>query len=201
ATVSMYGQEKYRVTYDYATEEFGYYHLDKYNKVDDTLAKPKFKRNSLVELKLSNVNPFAVNIETDVKEEEIHKSSGGFNFSSLLGGISSFSGDQLMMNVQNVPIDGGMFSVHVASRGASLSTKVADLNTMAANVDAIKTTLMSNSLNPNLNKEAILANVKAVANEATDGRFTSNPDQNFYRFLSEMDKMVHENTQNLNAEI
>ena len=65
--------------------------LDKNNKVKDTLERPKIKRNSLVELRLTNVNPFAVDVETDVKEEALHQGGEGFNFSSLLGGINSFS--------------------------------------------------------------------------------------------------------------
>ncbi|WP_339632717.1 hypothetical protein [Bizionia echini] len=201
STFSMvHAQEKYRVIYDYNTEEINYYHLDKYNKVDDTLLKPKFKRNSLVELKLKNVNPFAMDIQADVKEEAIHSESGGFNFSSLLGGISSFSGGDLGLNVDNLPIDESMFSQKVASRGAGVSNKFSDLNKLSSNIDAIKSTLMSNLLNPNLDKEAILANVKNAANKVSDSR-VSDPEDNFYVFLSSMKRVVQEDSQELASEL
>lgn len=195
-----HAQEKYRVIYDYSTDEITYYHLDKYNKVDDTLMKPRFKRNSLVEMKLKNVNPFAVDIQTDVNEEAIHSESGGFNFSSLLGGISSFSGGDLGLNVDNLPIDESMFSNKVASRGAGVSNKFSELNKLSSNVDAIKSTLMSNLLNPNLDKDAILKNVKNAAQKVSDSR-VSDPDDNFYVFLSNMKRVVKEDSQELASEL
>src|SRR5210317_2349529 len=91
-TALSQAQDRFRIQYDYETEKITYLQLDKTDKVKDTLDKPKIKRNSLVELQLKNVNPFAVDVQTDVKEEELHQSGqGGFNFSSLLGGINSFS--------------------------------------------------------------------------------------------------------------
>ena len=197
--IGIQAQEKYRVTYDYSTEEIGYYHLDKYNKVDDTLAKPRFKKNSLVEVKLTNVNPFAVDIVTDVKEEEIHETSGGFNFGSLLGGISSFTGGGLQMNVDNLP-DQGLFSEGFASRGEGLSNKFTELNSLSSNVDAIKSTLMSNLLNPNMNKEAIMNNVKQAANQVSDARL-SDPNANFYMFLASLDQVVKEDSQDIASDI
>lgn len=197
--LTAFAQEKYRVTYDYSSEEIGYYHLNKYNKVDDTLAKPRFKRNSLVEVKLTNVNPFAVDIVTDVKEEEIHHASGGFNFGSLLGGISSFSGGNLPMNVDNLP-DQSLFSQGFASRGEGLSNKFSELNSLSANVDAIKSTLLSNLLNPNMDKEAILKNVKEAASQVSDARL-SDPNANFYMFLASLDQIVQEDSQDIASDI
>ena len=97
-------QEKYRIQYDYKTDHFEYFKLNNSNKIVDTLNSPKFKRNSLIEIKLLNVNPFAVSIQTDVKEEEVHASgANGFNFSNLLGGISAISENELKLNVTNLP--------------------------------------------------------------------------------------------------
>jgi len=44
----MLSQEKYKVVYDYATENMSYYKLDKNYKIVDTLNTPKIKRNILV---------------------------------------------------------------------------------------------------------------------------------------------------------
>ena len=87
-TLNTYAQNTYRITYNYQTEEVNYLKLDKKGKVTDTLDNSKIKRNSLIELKLQNVNPFAVQVQTDVKEEDIVTSGQGFNFSSLLAILS-----------------------------------------------------------------------------------------------------------------
>jgi hypothetical protein len=131
----LLAQEKYRIQYDYKTDHFEYFKLNNSNQIVDTLNNPKFKRNSLIEIKLLNVNPFAINIKTDVKEEEIHKSgANGFNFSNLLGGISSISGSDLKLNVTNLPSK-------ELSRG--VENKFSELNNLSTNVDALKKTLLA----------------------------------------------------------
>ena len=120
----LLAQEKYRVQYDYKKDNFEYFKLNKSNQIVDTLNNPKFKRNSLVEIKLLNVNPFAINIKTDVKEEEIHTSgSNGFNFSNLLGGITSVSGSDLKLNVTNLPKNNKLLQGDDSSRGAKIENK------------------------------------------------------------------------------
>ena len=59
---------------------------------------------------------------------------------------------------------------------------------------------MSNLLNPNLDKEAILANVKNAANKVSDSR-VSDPEDNFYVFLSSMKRVVQEDSQELASEL
>ena len=108
-------QERYRITYDYTTEKVNYLLLDKNSNVVDTLSNPKLKRNSLVELKLKNVNPFAVRVQTDVKEENLIASGQGFNFSSLLGGINSFTGNQIDLNTSALP-DTNVFKSEAGTR-------------------------------------------------------------------------------------
>ena len=145
STCTIIAQERYRVTYDYKTEQISYLKLDKTNKVIDTLDQPRLKRNSNVEIQLKNINPFAVKVVTDVREEELTKSGQGFNFSSLLGGINSFSGNSLDLNTSTLP-DSDMFSNTVKSRGAmqKATSNFDDLNNTMTNVSALKTTLVSN---------------------------------------------------------
>jgi hypothetical protein len=120
-------QEKYLIQYDYKTDNFEYFKLNKSNKVIDTLNSLKFKRNSIVQIKMINVNPFAVNIKTDVKEEEIHKAgANGFNFSNLLGGITSVSNSDLKLNVTEIPSNNSFFRGANASRGENISTKFSE---------------------------------------------------------------------------
>ncbi|GAG89984.1 unnamed protein product, partial [marine sediment metagenome] len=193
-----FAQERYRVLYDYETEKVSYLQLDKNNKVTDTLEKPKIKRNSLVELKLKNINPFAIDVQTDVKEEELHQGGDGFNFSSLLGGINSFSSSDMGLNVQNLPAS-DLFTKS-SSRGPGISSGFSNLNDMSSNVSALKTTMMANLLNPNLSKEDILENVLTTASLQSSVHLPD-PNDNFYVFISQLEKLVQENKANLASDI
>lgn len=193
-----FSQERYRILYDYESEKVTYLKIDQNNNVIDTLSQPKIKRNSMVELKLKNVNPFAVDVQTDVKEEELHQAGSGFNFSSLLGGINSFSGSDLGLNLANLP-SGDLFSKS-SSRGPGISSGFSDLNEMNSNISALKTTLMSNLVNPNLSKEEILENVINTANMQQDARL-SDPSDNFYVFVTQLEKVVQEDKAELASEI
>lgn len=190
----LLAQEKYRVQYDYKKDNFEYFKLNKSNQIVDTLNNPKFKRNSLVEIKLLNVNPFAINIKTDVKEEEIHTSgSNGFNFSNLLGGITSVSGSDLKLNVTNLPKNNKLLQGDDSSRGAKIENKFSELNNLSTNVDALKKTLLANLTNPNLDKETILKNLIQVASIQEDARI-ADPNQNFHVYISSLKKIINEDS-------
>lgn len=205
-TFFSFSQEKYRVVYDYKKDVFQYYKLNKNNKVIDTLKSPKFKRNSLVEIKLLNVNPFAVGIKTDVKEEELHASSGnGFNFSNLLGGISSLSNNNLEFNINSISENDALFFGDKGkSRGESARGKIAnkfsELNSLQTNVDAMKKTLIADLINPNMTKDQILNNLKAVASNQRDTRI-SDPNKNFHVFISTVKQVVQEDANDVANDI
>src|SRR5690606_19304481 len=149
-------QNKYKVVYDYETDITSYYKLSKNNTVLDTIIKPKFKKNSLIEIQLKNVNPFAVEVTADVKENKIHKTGGGFNFGSLLSGFGGMAGGDLKLNPQNLHADEKVFS-RGKSRGAS---DLQGLNDIITSVNAIKSSLRADMSNPNMNKEKIMENLK-----------------------------------------
>lgn len=193
-------QERYRITYDYTTEKVNYLLLDKNSNVIDTLTNPKLKRNSLVELKLKNVNPFAVQVQTDVKEENLVASGQGFNFSSLLGGINSFTGDQIDLNTSALP-DTNIFKSEAGTRGSSAATSnFEDLNNTITNVSALKTTFLSNLLNPNLDKETIMNNLVETADAEQDVRLPSAKD-NFYVYLAKVEKSIKDSRSQLESNI
>lgn len=203
---SILSQEKYRVTYNFKTEEINYYRLDKLNNIKDTLTSPKFKRNSLIEVKLINVNPFAVSIKTDVKEETIHPKMSGFNFSSLLGNVNSLSGENLNLNIENVAGENSFLSrgldPNVArSRGAKISSKFSDLNKLTSSIDAIEASFMANLLNPNFNKDEIVKNLQDASFKIKNNGLTNNPKENFYSFLYNLDNIVKEDATALENEI
>lgn len=198
--VLVSAQERYRIIYDYKTEKVNYLKLDKNNQVIDTLENPKLKRNSLVELKLQNVNPFAVQVKTDVQEKEAISSGQGFNFSSLLGGINSFSGDKIDLNTANLP-ESNMFKSEAGSRGiASATSNFEDINNTISNVSALKTTLVSNLINPNLDKETILTNLIKTADAEVDVRLPSAED-NFYVYLAKVEKSIKESRSSIASNI
>lgn len=199
-TASFLGaQEKYRIQYDYKTDNFEYYKLNKSYEVIDTLAHPRFKRNSLIEIKMLNINPFAVNIKTDIQEEEIHAtSSGGYNFGNLLGGITSMTNSDLKLNVTKLPenldtpsyVNKDIFG-ETSSRSSLVENKFSHLNTISSNVDALKRTFLANLTNPNLDKETILNNIKKVAALQTDSRL-ADPNDNFHVYLASLKKIIKE---------
>jgi hypothetical protein len=201
AAVSLsFSQERYRITYDYKTEKINYLLLDKFSNVVDTLENTKLKRNSAVEIKLQNINPFAVQVKTDVKEENLANAGQGFNFSSLLGGINSFTGDKIDLNTSNLP-ESDMFSTKSGSRGnAQATNNFKDLNNTISNVSALKTTLISNLLNPNLDKEEILENLISTADAEVDIRLPRAKD-NFYVYLSKVEKSIKESRSDLESNI
>ena len=191
-------QERYRVTYDYSSEQIGYYKLDKDNKVSDTLDTPRIKRNSLVEIQLQNVNPFAVDVVTDVQEESLLSAGQGFNFSSLLGGLNSFTDNKIDINTPNLPATSA-FTASDGSRGA-VSNNYSELNNTITNIAAIKTSLLSNLLNPNMDKETIINNLMETATADEDARLPD-PQENFYRYLAQLEKTLMEDKSALEAEI
>jgi len=199
SAVSLQAQEKYRILYDYNTEAATYLALDNTNTIIDTLTKPRLKRNSLVEIKLVNVNPFAVDVIAEIKEEDMQPSGTGFNFTSLLGGISGMGGDNLGLNVSQSSLSNSKF-FDSASRGASVSNAFTELSNKMTAVRAIENTLKANLLNPNLDKEAILQNVKALARQQADARL-SDPDANFYLYLSNLDKIINADKQQLAGDL
>lgn len=195
-----FSQKRYRITYDYTTDKIDYLLVDKNNKVIDTLDKPKIKRNSLIELKLSNVNPFAVQVQTDVQEEDLLNTGQGFNFSSLLGSINSFTGDNIDLNTSNLP-ESNMFRTERGSRGSSSAqSSLDDLNNQITNVAALKSTLISNLLNPNLDKETIIDNLIKTADAELDARLPSAQD-NFFMYLAKVEKSIKDSKSQLESNI
>ncbi len=194
---SIVSQERYVVEYDYHSDKVSYYHVDNNNKVDDTLSQPKFKRNSLVELKLKNVNPFAVDIETDIKEENLHQSNEGFDFRNLLGGISSFSSQDLGLNINELD-DNGLYKN--STRGESISSGFSELNDLSTNVAAMKTTMISNLSNPNLDKNEIIKNIISASATYQDVRLPD-PENNMYVYLTKLEQITLEDRAKLLSDI
>lgn len=197
-SINSFSQEKYKILYDYKTEKVSFFKVDESFKIIDTLKTPKVKRNSLIEIELDNVNPFAVDVVADVKEEIVHKSNEGFDFGSLLGSISNYSTESLNLTVKNLPND-SLFKSS-ATRSSSVSNSFANLNEKVSNVSALETTLVSNLSNPNLDKETILENLINAAIIEEDVRLP-NPKDNFYVYLTKFEKILQEDKEDLISEI
>lgn len=195
-SIYSYSQNKYKIVYDYESDATTYYKMSKSNTILDTIIKPKFKRNSLIEIQLKNVNPFAVEVTTDVKENKIHQTSGGFNFGSMLSGFGGMAGGGLKLNPQNLPADEKVFS-RGKTRGAS---DLQGLNDIITSVNAIKSSLKANMSNPNMNKEGIMKSLTDLALKIDDSRL-GDPNENFYMFLTTLDRIVLEYKLKIDSEI
>ena len=184
-----HSQEKYRVIYDFKTENLSYFRLDKNNNIVDTLAKPKLKKNSLVAIEVKNVNPFAIRVQADVKEEAIHQPATSFNLGGLLGGISSLAGQDLKINSQEIQNNSGVFGSAFSTRGQGMNNKFKDLNEFSAHISALKTTLLANLSNPKMGKEDIRRNIIELSKLQNDVRL-SDPEKNYYKFLTDLELIV-----------
>lgn len=195
-------QEKYRVVYDYNTDQVAYYLINKNNQVIDTLKQPKFKRNSQIELRLRNVNPFAVSVSTAVNEETVHTtaSQGGFNFGGLLSQIGAIGGDKLKLNVPTASLQSDLLNKAGSTRGPKVGGKIDELADITTNVSAIKSTLLSNLANPNLDKETIMRNLEQVTKLYEDARLPD-PNVNYYAYLTNLEKVVNLDKQSIVSEI
>jgi|GEM_PF-1294139 len=197
ATFVGFGQEKFKVIYDYSTEKITYLKLDKAQRVVDTLIKPRIKRNSLVEISVQNINPFAVNVETAVSKEAIHQTAKGLNFTSLIGGIGRFSDSKMKLNIKSLP-DNMFTAMNESSRGELMQSKLAQLNDLVTSVAAMKSTLIADLINPNLTKQAILEHLYTIAETPRDVRL-SNPRTNFFLYLSNLERIASMETQLLSS--
>ncbi|WP_445384344.1 hypothetical protein ACT6NV_10170 [Robiginitalea sp. IMCC44478] len=193
-------QERYRVTYDYASDNIQYLLLDKNNRVTDTLAKPRLKRHSLIEIKLTNINPFAVQVETDVKEENLVSTKQGFNFSSLLGGIQSFTGNNLNLNVTDLPDNSVFKSSRGESRGAAVNSDFREISNTITTISAMRSSFVADLLNPKLGKNAIEKRLIDLTNTQVDARLPD-PNQNFHLYLAQLEKTLLQDKSALEATV
>ncbi|WP_405222851.1 hypothetical protein [Dokdonia sp. Asnod1-B02] len=195
----LFAQEKFKIIYNYSTDEVRYYAVDKDNKVTDTLEKPRFKRNSIIQVEVQDVNPFALRVETEVTEEDIHNGGSNFNFGSMLGGIQSVSGSGLSLNTENLPTGDIMNLKDNASRGAA-QRGVEDLQNLTVSIAALKRTIAGNMQNPNLSKAQIEQNILDLALQIDDPRLPD-PEENLYLFLESLESLVVTGANTLNNEM
>lgn len=180
-------QEKFKVVYDYSTDQIKYYALDKDNAVVDTLDRPRFKRNSIIQVEVQRLNPFALRLETDISEEDIHNGGSNFNFGSLLGSIQSVSGNGLAVNTQGLPTV-NLADLEESTRGGA-SRGTDNLQNLTVAIAAMKRTLVGNMQNPNLSKEDIKNNILNLALQLDDPRLPD-PEENIYLFLETLENLV-----------
>lgn len=183
--ITANGQYKYRIETDYLQEKTTYLKLDKFNQVIDTLEKPRFKKHAVVQVKVKNVNPFAVNVESSLKETVLYKNEQGFNFAKLLAGTAAFAGKKLAINVEDFSSAGKILS---DTRGNSTANRLSDFNKLSTEVTAIRETLAADLSNPHLSKTAIKENLVKLARLPEDARLTS-PEENFYLYIASLERV------------
>mgnify|MGYP001491051998 CR=1 FL=1 len=185
--IAASGQYKYRIETDYLQEKTTYLKLDKFNKVMDTLEKPRFKKHAVVQVKVKNVNPFAVKVESSLQGTVLHKNEQGFNFANLLAGTTAFAGKKLAINVEDFSSTGKILSAS-GTRGNQTANRLSDFNKLSTEVSAIRETLAADLSNPHLGKAAIKENLAKLARLPEDARLTS-PDENFYLYIASLERV------------
>ncbi|WP_136464962.1 hypothetical protein [Flagellimonas onchidii] len=209
---NLFAQERYRIVYDYQTDKLGVFHLDKKNQIDDTLKNAVLKRNSLVELKLKNINPFAIEVRPEIVEENFNPTDLGFNPSSLLAGISAFNDNGLGLNVKNLPTDNiftrsgtgdgideitaGDQETSRGSRGDEFEEDYGHLKSLYTGVEEIKSKLIGNLINPNLSKKQIMANAIKPSVIFEDNRLAGTQGD-FYTYLAKLEEILSEDSEGI----
>ncbi len=211
SNISVLAQNKYRVETDYLQDRTIYLKLDKFDRVVDTLDKPRFKKNSAIQVKVKNVNPFAVNVEPSLKGIPTHKNEQGFNFANLLGGTSTFAGKKLALNIEDFSATSKIFgtaskdtstktSGTAGTRGSRAANRISDFNKLSTEVSAIREALKADLSNPNLSKEKIKENLLKLASLPEDHRLTS-PYENFYLYASNFERIFLTDKQAIASEV
>ncbi|WP_460218410.1 hypothetical protein [Psychroserpens sp. MEBiC05023] len=204
--IHSFAQDRYQIIYNYNNDVVNYYKLDKENKIVDTLTKPKIRRNSIVELKVLNVNPFALELQTNFETENIKLNENGFNFSSLINDINSLSSSDLKLNVKLSDTDdtddeGGDEVIATKTRGDDLRTKISSFTETNADISAIRSTLISNLMNPNISKDEIIQHVIEAAKQSANDDMRYNPEENFYLFLADLENHIQQEEQSITNDI
>lgn len=194
--ITTSAQKKYKATYDYQTDQLLYFELDDTNKITDTINGATLKRGSILMIEVENVNPFALNLNTTVDEENLHETSGGFNFAGLLGNIQNISGGSLAPNVPELPVSELSEFNSPGSRGDS--DMLDDLERLAVNLRALKKSLLSDMRNPNLTKKQIIRNLKNLASQNGDSRLPD-PEDNLYLFMETLESLIRTDSDKINA--
>lgn len=201
----VFPQAGNKILYDFSTNSTVYLEFDFDRKSYDTLPKPKFKRNSMIEVEVKNLNPFAIDMVVETKERFIHNQSTGFNFASMLGGMSSMVGDGLKLSVQNLPLENilsenELTSRGLKSRGDELGSQLLNINELSTNIEAMRSSLQANLLNPTLSKEEIKATLLKLSKIPVDPRLT-NPDEDYFLYLLNLERAIKEDIQAANKNI
>lgn len=208
----VFSQDRYRIVYDYQTDQTSYYRLGPGKEILDTLSKPKFKRKSSIEIKLLNVNPFAVSVIPSITETNIHESQSGFRIplpdnlglGNFLGeniGFASETGSRvgvasLFHNSNATESE----STELQSRGEKASTAEDELNKMSALIEGLNYSLRSDMLNPNLDKEKIMENLLAATKIIKDNSL-EDPNKNMHIYLASLKNAVRDKRTIVESEV
>jgi len=79
---NLFAQKRYRIKYDYSNDKIEYFNIT--DGEEKSISKAKFKRNSIVEVVVINVNPFAVKTKDSLTEIN-YSPKAGFNMKDFLG--------------------------------------------------------------------------------------------------------------------
>lgn len=218
SSTSVFSQKRYRIVYDYINDSIGYYELNENNEITKTLRKPVFRKNGLVEVKLKNVNPFAVKLESKINRQTLNSTGVGFNMGSMLSGIKSLAGDNLSLNVSNLdanPFDIGQgrgdneiksYSSTGSNRQLSqkeilalqkqillnqINSDIREIENIFTSVEGVKANLLTSLINPNNTKERIQQHARQALSifESND---LAGYENNFLGFLSKTGQVIQD---------
>jgi len=200
-------QKRYRIVYDYKSDKTSYFELFRDSIV--VLQKPKIKRNSMVEIQLKNVNPFAVKTTSYISQNDTFREGNHYNIGSLFSNISGLSKDPsgLGLNINTPELNDSNITQSQSTdkdRGTvtlftTYKTSANKANTLTSNILVAKNILISKLTNPSSDK----ASIKTALLGYLDGVLKDNVSTSlksktsFIPFIQDVRKQVSNNYMNV----
>ncbi|WP_298894013.1 hypothetical protein [uncultured Psychroserpens sp.] len=188
---NLFAQERYKVVYDFEKDTISYLQLKEETKTYEAINKPKFKRNSLVEIKLMNVNPFALKVNPNITQTDAFREGNNFNIGNLFTSINSIATRPSDLNLNINPPALGTVATDATTqnkiRGDAdiMSNNIVVTNTLATDINMTKKFIVSTLVNPKLKKDEIQEKITNFLADVlqVDANIDESPEDNVIPFL------------------
>ncbi|MEM6720598.1 MAG: hypothetical protein AAF611_14820 [Bacteroidota bacterium] len=191
--LSAHAQERYKVEYDYLKDTITYNRI-KEDGTLEALKKPRIKRNSMVEIRLKNVNPFALKVTPAITSENVFVEGNSYTINSLFGSLKSNTANPNNLNFNitapqfsDAP-DAAVTETVIRAEGKAAAQNIAkeikSTNTLSKKILTAKDVFIANLTNPNLTKDKIKEKLENILKDVVDSDNTVEDD--YYAFLNDI---------------
>jgi hypothetical protein len=212
-TQNIFAQNRYRIIYDIKSDNIETYRLGINGKVKDTLKMMAVLQNSMIEFYIKNINPFAIEVNHEIIQENYEPNKSGFNLETLIKGIPSFTtkkiDQQRQLNESHRIFDD---FASISSRFEAIPKEKVrgkedknvldyykNLIGLFRTIDEFKFTLESNLINPSLSKKEIIE--KVIKSLISQDNRLRNKSNNLIQHIFDLKQILEVDTHNILAEL